>query len=191
MVQMLQDFSLQLPGNINLWILLSNKRAIHPLLPKMRLLKKSREDCINYHRVMDTYHKSKHKTILKNWKQYALSRNEDFIDTSVESWLWFVHRIHTKYCLYSGVCGASNALSSVVCIKKFSKLSNHPMISRYQKGIFWWSLPKYMQMWKTNEALDYYTNLPDIKKLEFKYFVKKLVMLFLLLVLVGNKHFSL
>ena len=136
MVQMLQDFPLQLPGNVNLLILPSNKRAIHPLFPKMRLLKKSRGDCRIYHRDMDTYHKWKHEGIPKNWKQYALSRNEDFIDTSVESWLWFLHGIYTKYCLYSGVRGASNALSSFVCIKKFSKLSNIQWPQDIGKGFF-------------------------------------------------------
>ena len=95
----------------------------------------------------------------------------------------FLHGMYTKGCLYSGVCGARSALSSVVCIKGFSKLSDHPMISRYLKGIFdrHPPLPKYAQIWDINQVLDYYTNLPDNEELEFKYLVKKLVMLFLIL----------
>ena len=34
-----------------------------------------------------------------------------------------------------------------------------------------------MRIWKRNEVLNYYINLPD-KELEIKYLVKKLVMLF-------------
>ena len=34
-----------------------------------------------------------------------------------------------------------------------------------------------MRIWKINEVLNYYINLPD-KELEIKYLVKKLVMLF-------------
>ena len=96
-----------------------------------------------------------------------------------------------KGCLYSGLCGARSALSSVVCIKGFSKLSDHPMISRYLKGIFnrHPPLPKYKQIWDINQVLHYYTNLPDNKELEFKYIVKKLVMLFLILGAGRNKRF--
>ena len=79
---------------------------------------------------------SKYEAILKKWKQCALSRNEDPIDTSVESVLSFLHGMYTKGCLYSGLCGARGALSSVVCIKGSSKLLDDPMISRYLKGIF-------------------------------------------------------
>ena len=91
--------------------------------------------------------------------------------------------MYTKGCLYSGLCGARNALSSVVCIKGFSKLSDHPMISRYLKRIFNRQppLPKYTQIWDINQVLNYYTNLPDNKELEFKDIVKRLVMLFLIL----------
>ena len=151
----------------------------------MKLLKKSRGDCRNYRRAMDTYHKSKREAILKTWKKHLLSRNEALIDTSAESLLFFLHGIYSKTCLYSRLWRASSALSSVVCINGFSKLSNHPMISRHRKGILFDRhppLPKYIQIWKTNEALDYYTNLPDIKELEFKYFGKKLVMLFFIVI---------
>ena len=47
---------------------------------------------------------SKYKAILKKWKQHALSRNEDPIDTSVESVLSFLHGMYTKGCLYSELC---------------------------------------------------------------------------------------
>ena len=85
--------------------------------------------------------------------------------------------------LYSGLCGARSALSSVVCIKEFSKLSDHPMISRYLKGIFnrHAPLPKYAQIWDINQVLDFYTNLLHNEELEFKYIVKKLVTLFFIL----------
>ena len=46
---------------------------------------------------------SKYEAILKKWKQHALSRNEDPIDTSVESALSFLHGMYTKGYLYSGL----------------------------------------------------------------------------------------
>ena len=91
--------------------------------------------------------------------------------------------MYTEGCLYSGLCGARSALSSAVCIKGFPKLSDHPIISRYVKGILTRQppLPKYKQIWYINQVLDYYTNLPANKELEFKYIVKKLVLLFFIL----------
>ena len=91
--------------------------------------------------------------------------------------------MYIKGWLYSGLCGAKSALSSVAFINGFSKLSNHPMISKYLKEIFNRHPPllKYTQIWDINQVLDYYTNLPDNEELEFKYIVKKLVMLFLIL----------
>ena len=74
--------------------------------------------------------------------------------------LSFLHGIYTKGCLYGGLCGARSALSSVECIKGFSKVSDHPMISRCLKGIFnrYSFLPKYTQIWQISHVLDYYTN---------------------------------
>ena len=127
--------------------------------------------------------RSKYEAILKKWKQHTSLRNQDLIYTSVASVLSFLHGMYTKSCLYSVLCGARSALSSVVCIKGFSRLSDHPMISRYLKRMFnrHLPLPKYTQVWDINQILDYYTNLPDNEELEFKYIVKKLVMLFLIL----------
>ena len=92
--------------------------------------------------------------------------------------------------LKGGLCGARSALSSVVCIKGFSKLSDYPVISRYLKGIFYRypPLPKCIEICDINQVLDYYTNLPDNEELEFKYIVKKLVMLFLVLGARRSKH---
>ena len=49
--------------------------------------------------------------------------------------LSFQYGIYTEGFLYSRLCGARSVLSSVVCIKGFSKLSNYSAISRYLKGI--------------------------------------------------------
>ena len=90
--------------------------------------------------------------------------------------------MYTKGCLYIELYGGRSTLSSVLCIKGFSKLSDHPMISRYLKGIFnrHPPLPKYTQIWDINQVLDYYTNLNN-EELGFEYIVKKLVMLFFIL----------
>ena len=45
--------------------------------------------------------------------------------------------VYTLKAVYiEGLCGARSALSNGACIKGFSKLSDHPIISRHLKGIF-------------------------------------------------------
>ena len=51
---MLQDFPLQLPSNLKLLILPSNKQVAHPLLPKMRLLAVRLSG--KQSKVVETYH---------------------------------------------------------------------------------------------------------------------------------------
>ena len=54
-------------------------------------------------------------------------------------------------------------------MKEFSKLLDHPIISRYLKEIFnrHSTLPKYTQILDINQVSGYYTNLPDHEELEF------------------------
>ena len=195
MLKMLEDFPLQLPSNIKLLILPSNKQATQPTITKDEAAcysiisetirnRKYPDDIVEI--ITESWRhttQSKYEAVLKKQKQYALSRNEDPIDTSVKSVLSFLHGMYTKGCLYSGLCEARSALSSVACIKGFSKLSDHPMISKYLKDIFnrHLPLPKYTQIWDIKQVLDYYANFPDNEELEFKYIAKKLAMLFLIL----------
>ena len=111
-LQMLQNSRLQLLSNIKLLILPSNKQAIHPLLPKMRLLAVSvLWGTIRSRKIPEEIAKiiarrttrSKYKAILlKKWKQHALSRNEDPIDTSEESVLSLLHSMCNKGCYIMG-----------------------------------------------------------------------------------------
>ena len=105
-----QDFPLQLPSNINLLTLPLNKQAIHLLLPKMKLLpvrlSEKQSEIEKFQRRLQKLEfwrhitKSKYEAILKKWIQHSLSRNEDPIDSSVESVLSLLHGIYTKGCLY-------------------------------------------------------------------------------------------
>ena len=78
-------------------------------------------------------------------------------------------------CLYSGICVAQSALSSVVMIKSYDKLSNYPLITRFVKGIFnrHSPLPKYANIWDINALLIPYDNMPKNSELNFKCLCKK------------------
>ena len=86
-------------------------------------------------------------------------------------------------CLYSGLCAARSALSSSITIKGYLKLSDHPLISRYLKGIYnrHPPLPKYVDIWDLTLLLKYYEQKENNDCLEFKELVKKTVMLLIIL----------
>ena len=94
-----------------------------------------------------------------------------------------MHGMYINGCLYSGLCAARSALSSILTIKGYTKLSEHPFISRYLKGIYnrHPPLPKYTSIWDISLVLDYYNSIETNDKLKFKDLVKKTVMLFMIL----------
>ena len=68
--------------------------------------------------------------------QYAISRNEDPYSPDVNTALTFMHGMYLNSCLYSGLCAARSALSNVVTIRGYLKLSEHSLVSQYLKGIY-------------------------------------------------------
>ena len=49
----------------------------------------------------------------------------------------FLNGMYKNGCLYSGICTAQSALSSVCMIEGYDKLSSHPLITRFVKGILY------------------------------------------------------
>ena len=97
--------------------------------------------------------------------------------------LAFLHSIYLNGCFYSGLCAACSALSSVVTINGFIKLSDHPLISWYLKGIYNRHpvLPKYSNTWDMSLLSKYYNSIGNNENLQFKDPVKKTVVLFMIL----------
>ena len=94
-----------------------------------------------------------------------------------------MHGMYLNGCLCSGLCAACSALFSVVTIRGYLKLSEHPLVSRYLKGIYnrHPPLPKYVNIWDISLLLRYYDNMDSNDNLQFKVLVKKTVMLFIIL----------
>ena len=64
---------------------------------------------------------SRYDSVLKQWKCYALSWNENPYITNIDNILKFLHVMYNDGCLYSGLCAAQSALPVVVTIKGFVK----------------------------------------------------------------------
>ena len=121
--------------------------------------------------------------VLKKWKLHCSQRHADPYHTDVKNVLEFLHGMYLNGCRYSGICAARSALASAVTIPGYEKLSSHPLISRYIKGIFnkHPPLPKYVKIWDINCLLTYYEKLGDNKELSFKELCKKVATLFMIL----------
>ena len=127
--------------------------------------------------------KSRYESVLRRWAIYATSRNADPYIADVNTVLGFLHGMYLNGCLYRGLCAACSALSSVATINGFVKLSEHPFISRYLKGIYNRHpvLPKYCNTWDMSLLLKYYNSIDNYENLQFKDLLKNTVVLFMIL----------
>ena len=126
---------------------------------------------------------SRYESVLRRWYSFAISRNENPYSPEVTAVLAFLHGMYRYGCLYSGLCAARSALSSSITAKGYLKLSDHPLISRYLKGLYnrHPPLPKYVDIWDLTLLLKYYEQKENNDCLEFKELVKKTVILFIIL----------
>ena len=71
----------------------------------------------------------------------------------------------------------------MVVIQGYRNLSDHPLVSRFVKGIFnkHPPLPKYVKTWDINMVLELFDHMGDNSKLSFKDLTRKLVVLLLIL----------
>ena len=123
-----------------------------------------------------TTSKSRYESELRRCVIYAPSRNSDPYTVYVNTVLAMLHGRYLNRCLYSGLRAARSALCSVVTIKGFIKLSDHPLISRYLKDFYnrhpvW---PKYGNTWDMSLLLKYYNSNHNNRKLHFRDLVKTL-----------------
>jgi len=102
---------------------------------------------------------------------------------SVNSVLEFLLLMYKRGCKYSGICAARSALAAVVNIPGYSSLSDHPMITRFIKGIHnrYPPLPRYVKIWDINQVLEHYNKLPENSLLSLKELTHKLVLLLMIL----------
>ena len=200
MVSLLQDFPVILPPNI--LALPFSQDQQHPLHPKMKLLavhlSANPSDIQTFHQ----------KLQMLSWSCGDQPQGQDMslysedgtalryqgmripiLQMYITAVLAFLHGMYCNGFLYSGLCAARSALSSSITTKGYLKLSDHPPISRYLKGIYNRPppLPKYVDIWDLTLLLKYYEQKENNDCLEFKELVKKTIMLLIFLEHVENR----
>ena len=108
-----------------------------------------------------------YESVLRWWFFYANWRNTDPCTPDKNTVLSFIHGMSVNGCLSSGLCAECSALSSIVMIKGYTKLSEHLFIPCYLKGIYnrHPTLPKYTSICDISLALDYYNSIETNDKL--------------------------
>jgi len=114
---------------------------------------------------------------------FCRSRGIDPFSASLEDGLEFLHHQYQNGLLYSGINTARSALSAVIFLPDGSSFGNHPLVSRFLKGVFESrpSLPRYKHIWDVSLVLDYLKTLPPLEESNLKDITHKTVMLVALL----------
>ena len=88
-----------------------------------------------------------------------------------------------EFLSYSGINTARSALSTVIVPPDGGSFGNHPLVSRFLKGVFESrpSLPCYKDIWDVSVVLDYLKTLPPLEELNLKDITHKTVVLVALL----------
>lgn len=115
---------------------------------------------------------------------YCRDHNHNPYVTSVNAILKFLHTVYTKGLSYSTLNGVRSALSAFVSIENSScSIGNHPLISRYLKGVFNIKppLPRYRQIWDSRVVLNRLRSWGPVLNLTLKQLTLKLCMMLALL----------
>ena len=91
---------------------------------------------------------AKYKSFIDRWKLFCVRGSENCYSPSVNSVLKFLYYLYKNGCYYSGLSSARSALSTIVHTERYSKPSDHPLISKFMKGIYNQhpTLPRYVNI---------------------------------------------
>ena len=97
--------------------------------------------------------------------------------------LKFFTELYEKGCQYSSITLARSALASVVTLRGYTTLSDHPLIKRFIKGVYHLRppKPKYSSIWDADILLRYWEQIEDNSQLNLLEHSKKVTTLLVLL----------
>ena len=95
----------------------------------------------------------------------------------------FLYHQYENGLSYSGINTARSALSTVIFLPDGGSFGNHPLVSRFLKGVYESrpSLPHYKEIWDVSVVLNYFKTLPPPEESNLKDITQRTVMLVALL----------
>jgi len=120
---------------------------------------------------------------LNRWKEFCGKHHIDIFSPTVQQVLTFLTDLFEANASYSSVNTARSALSTIVTLPGNISVGNHPLISRFVKGVFQIrpALPRYTQIWDTDIVLNYLRTVSPVINLSLKDLTYKVTMLLMLL----------
>ena len=133
------DHTIQLSSGLKTLSLPFKMSKTHPLSPKLQLLAVILLGN-PLHSSVFTFRKSKttakYKYFIDRWKIFCIRESENCYTPSVNSNLEFLCDLYKNACYYSRLSSTPSALSTMAHIDGYRKLSDHPFISTFMKGIY-------------------------------------------------------
>ena len=117
------------------------------------------------------------------WERFCAQKAIVVEDASVENGIDFLASLYEDGLGYSAINTGRSALSSVLTSPGNVTFGNHPLVSRFLKGVFELkpSLPRYHRIWDVSVVLRHLKNLEPVNALDLKVLMLKFTMLLCLL----------
>lgn len=136
--------------------------------------------------IMASWRPSTHKqysTYLNKWQVFCKSNGVDILLPTVEQVLQFLTELYQAECGYSALNTARSALATIILLPGNIQIGNHPLISRFLKGVFQTrpTLPRYTQIWNIDVVINYLRSLSPATMVTLKELTLKVTMLLMLL----------
>ena len=102
--------------------------------------------------------RGRYNSVLQQWHDFCGREETNYLLPDVTSVLKFFTELYEKGCQYSSITLARSALASVVTLRGYATLSDHPLIKRFIKGVFHLKQPKpkYSSIWDADISLRYW-----------------------------------
>ncbi|KAL9962673.1 hypothetical protein ACROYT_G031795 [Oculina patagonica] len=120
-----------------------------------------------------------YNTYLSRWLLFCQEKHMNMNQATVNDGLEFLTSLYRQGLGYSAINTARSALSSVITLGGKTTFGEHPLVTRFLKGIFELkpSLPRYTVIWDVGTVLKFLQTFPPITDLTLKQLTKKLVTL--------------
>ena len=105
-----------------------------------------------------------YQTYLNKWFVFCMKHNFDVFKPGVEHAIEFLVNLYHSGIGYSAINTARSALSTILTLEREVKFGEHPLVTRYMKGIFECrpALPRYSDIWDVNVVLNYLKTLERV-----------------------------
>ena len=107
---------------------------------------------------------------LGRWEKFCAQKAIVVEDANIENGVDFLPSLYEDGLGYSAINTARSALSSVLTSPGNVSFGNHPLVSRFLKGVFELkpSLPRYHRIWDVSVILRHLKNLEPVNALDLK-----------------------